>query len=269
MSDYAARYKAGDARSSSSVRGLVGLLVAAALLSLVAAAVLLAPSVLRVTRYEVTGNSALSRDELLSAALIHEKEYFFLLDAERVKAALEAEPRVAEASVAKLFPNGLKIAVRERKAVAAALVSMDGRIAAVCLDSSGVAYAEASPEEAASVPVLSGLRFEGFRIGTRLPPVVASLLASLGAIQASEPALLSAVSEIRMVKASGGEPELLIYPLNQRIPVRAGASLDAQTLRSIILVLDVLGTRGIAASVQEIDFRTGTVVYRSKEGQSG
>jgi hypothetical protein len=132
-----------------------------------------------------------------------------------------------------------------------------------------VAYAEASPEESSAVPVLSGLRFEGFRLGMRLPPLVASLVASLGAIQASEPALLSAISEIRMVKASGGEPELLIYPLNQRIPVRAGASLDAPTLRSIILVLDVLGTRGIAASVQEIDFRTGTVVYRSKEGQSG
>jgi cell division septal protein FtsQ len=273
--------KPSDARASVSARGpgqkadlraergLVVLLVAAALLALVAAAILLVPPALRVTRYEVSGNAFLSREELLSAALIHDKEYFFSLDTARVKAALEAEPRVARAEVTKLFPNGLRIVVKERKAAAAALVSIDGRAVAVCLDSEGVAYAEATAEEAASVPVLSGIRFEGFRVGTRLPPVVAALVASLGEIQASEPALLSAVSEIRMVKASGGEPELLIYPLNQRIPVRAGASLDASTLRSIILVLDVLGTRGIAASVQEIDFRTGTVVYRSKEGQSG
>jgi len=278
MSDYAERLKAGFARTSReadrpaglrAARVLAGLIVAAALAALTAAAFVLAPSALLVTRYEISGNSSLTREELISAALIHEKEYYFSLDAARVKAALEAEPRIAEASVAKLFPNGLRITVRERKAVAAALVSIDGRIAAVCLDSEGVAYAEASLEEASSVPVISGLRFEGFRVGTRLPPVVASLLASLGAIQASEPALLSAVSEIRIMKAPGGAPEILIYPLNQRIPVRAGASLDAQTLRSIILVLDVLGTRGIAASVQEIDFRTGTVVYRSKEGQSG
>jgi cell division septal protein FtsQ len=278
MSDFAARLKAGGAGSPRlrgreaelrAARGLVGLLVAGALLALAAAAVLLVPSALLVTRYEVSGNSALSREELLSAALIHEKEYFFSLDALRVKAALEAEPRVAEASVAKLFPNGLKIAVRERKAVAAALATIGGRTAAVCIDSEGVAYAEASAEEAASVPVLSGLRFEGFRPGTRLPSVVAALVASLGAIQAAEPALLASISEIRMVKANGGSSEILIYPLNQRIPVRAGASLDASTLRSIILVLDVLGTKGIAASVQEIDFRTGTVVYRSKEGQSG
>jgi hypothetical protein len=274
MSDYAARIKQGNARASSGAsrgaeRLLAVLLAAAVLLAFVAASILFLPSLLRLTRYEVSGNASLTREELLSAALIHDKEYFFSLDASRVKAALEAEPRVARAEVTKLFPNGLRIAVRERKAVAAAFVSIEGRNAAVCLDAEGVAYAEATPEEAASVPVLSGIRFEGFRIGTKLPPVVAALVASLGDIQAKEPALLSAVSEIRLVKASGSGTELLIYPLNQRIPVRAGASLDAPTLRSIILVLDVLGTRGIAASVQEIDFRTGTVVYRSKEGQSG
>ena len=97
----------------------------------------------------------------------------------------------------------------------------------------------------------------------------------MGSIRASEPALLTAVSEIRVVStgagpATGTAPvELLIYPLNQRIPVRASATLDAPTLRSIILVLDVLGTKGLAATVQEIDFRTGTVVYRNKEGQPG
>jgi cell division protein FtsQ len=135
-----------------------------------------------------------------------------------------------------------------------------------------VAFAEASPESAASVPIISGLRFESFRLGTRLPAGLAAILSSLAAIRTAEPALLSAISEIRIVvpAAAGAAPtELLIYPLNQRIPVRAGASLDAPTLRSIILVLDVLGAKGLAASIQEIDFRTGTVVYRSKEGQSG
>ncbi len=222
----------------------------------------------------------MTRDEVLSSALIHEKEYFFALDAVRVKAALLADPRVASAAVSKLFPNGLKIVVRERKAVASALASIDGRPTAVCIDSEGVAFAEAGTE-AAAVPVLSGLRFEGFRLGTRLPTALSALLTSLGDIQASEPALLSAISEIRVVSAAATTvaaptvaattvaTELLVYPLNQRIPVRVGASLDAATLRSIILVLDVLGTRGIAASVQEIDFRTGTVVYRTKEGQPG
>lgn len=256
-------------------------------MALIAVGVLLIPPTLRITRYEISGNAAMTREDVLSAALIHDREYFFALDVDRVKAALAADPRVASATVSKLFPNGLRIAVKERKAVAASLVALNGRPSAVCIDSEGVAFAEAGPDAAVSVPVLSGIRFEGFRLGTRLPPALARLMASLGEIQAREPELLAAVSEIRVVtadppanaptaldatyigSADDAMTELLIYPLNHRIPVRAGASLDASMLRSIILVLDVLGTRGIAASVQEIDFRTGTVVYRSKEGQTG
>ncbi len=264
MSDYAER------AALRPERALAGVLVAAALLALVAGAVLLVPPALRITRYEVAGNASMTRDNVLSAALIHEREYFFALDCSRVEAAIAADPRVASASVSKRFPNTLRISIKERVAVAAALVEIGGRPTAVCLDAEGVAFAEASPESAASVPVLSGLRFEGFRLGARLPPALASVLSAIGAIRASEPALLAAVSEIRIVRPSpAAAPELLIYPLNQRIPVRAAASLDAATLRSIILVLDVLGTKGLSASVQEIDFRTGTVVYRSKEGQPG
>jgi cell division protein FtsQ len=273
MSDYAARPITGtESRSHRRAeKGLVALLVAAAVIALVAAAVVIVPPYLRVTRYELSGNASMTQSELLSAALIHEKEYFFAIDSSRVKAALEADPRIASATVTKLFPNGLRIDVIERRPVAVALASIQGRNAAVCLSPDGVAFAEAKADEALSVPVLSGLRFEGFRMGTRLPASVVSLLGSLGRVQASEPALLSSISEIRLVAAAGANAnasEVLIYPLGHRIPVRAGVSFDAQTLRSILLVLDVLGTKGISATVQEIDFRTGTVVYRTKEGQS-
>ena len=255
--------------SRGAARSLAALLAAVVSLALITAAILLVPPILRITRYEISGNASMTKEDVLSAALIHGKEYFFSLDTARVRAAVAADPRVAAASVTKLFPNALRIVVKERAAVADALVEIEGKRLAVCLDAEGVAFAEATPKEAASVPVLSGLRFEGFRLGTRLPPALTGLVSSLGEIGASEPALLAAVSEIRIVVPASGKPELLIYPLYQRIPVRAGASLDALTLRSIILVLDVLGTRGAADSVREIDFRTGTVVYRSKEGQPG
>jgi cell division septal protein FtsQ len=285
MSDYA-RIIGGDAPSSArhgesharvrsagastAERVLSFLLVLAAVLALIAAAVFVLPPLLRITCYKVSGNASMSQGDILSAALIHEKEYFFSLDVERVKAALEAQPRIASAKVEKLFPNGLCIAVVERRPVATALAEVGGRTVAVSLDAQGVAFAEASAAEASAMPVLSGLRFEGFRMGTHLPPAIAGLLASLGEVAASDPGLLSAISEIRFVNSPGSSEtsEVLIYPLNQRIPVRAGTTINAQTLRSIILVLDVLGTKGIASSVKEIDFRTGTVVYRTKEGQS-
>ena len=260
MSDFAAHAPVGHERA------LAAFLVTAAIFALVAAAFLLVPPALRITRYDVSGIVSMTKEDVLSASLIHEKEYFFSLDTTRVKAALLADPRVASATVSKLFPNGLRIVVTERRSVAVVSVVIDGVASAVCLDSEGVAFVAASSKEAISVPVISGLRFEGFHFGMRLPPTLTALVASLGEIQSTEPALLSAISEIRMLKSAD---ELIIYPLNQRIPVRTGASLDVPTLRSIILVLDVLEKKGLTSSVQELDFRTGTVVYRSKEGQSG
>ncbi len=275
MSDYAARSpsQAGGAARSRGARlperAFIVLIVAAAVLALTAGAAFLLPPALRMTRYEISGNTSMTRAELLSAALIHDKEYFFSLDPARVRAAIVADPRVASAAVSKRFPNALRIVVKERRAVAVALVPIEGRSTAVCLDAEGVAFAEAGDAAAAAVPVISGLRFEGFRLGMRLPKELVELLSSLGTIGESEPALLTAFSEIRVLKAASGEAELLLYPLNQRIPVRAGPRLDAPTLRSIILVLDVLGARGIAGSVEEVDFRTGTVVFKTKEGQPG
>jgi hypothetical protein len=139
----------------------------------------------------------------------------------------------------------------------------------VKIDAEGVAFAAASAAEAASLPVLSGLRFEDFRLGARLPAGLRPILASLGKIRGEEPELLSAFSEIRVVKRATGDPELILYPMGARIPVRSGSVLSAQSLRSMILVLDVLGTKGIASSVAELDFRSGTVVYRGKEDHSG
>jgi cell division protein FtsQ len=285
MSDYATRAAGADARAGARSRpaakkggegAIVLVLAALAALALLGGALVLVPPAMRISRYEVVGNSGLSRDEVLGAALIHEKEYFFSLDASRVKAAVEAEPRVESARVTKLFPNGLRIALVERRPVATVLVESGGRPAAASVDRAGIVYAVAGAEEAASVPVLSGIRFEGFRPGARLPESLVGLAASLGQIQASEGALLKAVSEIRVVAPSGGRaataaaPELLVYPIGSRIPVRARVDLDARTLRSIILVLDVLGTRlgtrSLADPAGEIDFRSGTVVLRGKEG---
>jgi hypothetical protein len=222
----------------------------------------------------------MTRDELLSAALIRGQERFFSIDVASVRAALEADPRIARAEVRRLFPNGLRIAVSERSPVAAILVEADGGQRLAYLDAQGVAFALAysgagganpvggypAPE---GLPVLSGVRIEGFRVGTRLPAQLTAILASLGEIESGEPELLAAFSEIRVAHSRFGETELLLYPLRHRVPVRVGSALSAQDLRSIILVLDVLGSRGLGDSVSEIDFRTGTVVYRGKEGQSG
>jgi cell division septal protein FtsQ len=250
-------------------RALALFMIAAAAVAFAALLVALVPSALRITRFEIAGASSMTEEDVLAAALVRPGESFLSVKPDRVRASLEADPRVSSAAVAKVLPNRLRMSIVERKAVATAVVEIGGRPAAVKIDAEGVAFAAATADEAAALPVLSGLRFEDFRLGARLPPSLSPVLSSLGKIRDEEPLLLSAFSEIRVVKRAKGDPELVLYPIAARIPVRSGAALSAQSLRSMILVLDVLGTKGIAGTVEELDFRSGTVVYRGKEDHSG
>jgi cell division protein FtsQ len=262
-------------------RSLEVLILVLGLVIAVAAILFFVPSALKVSRYEISGASSLSNAEVLSAALIHGNEYYFSLDTDRIRAALLAEPRIAAATVTRRFPNGLAISIVERHPTAIVLVEEGGRQRSVYLDEAGVAFAYAAsaatakPDSAGAVnarsdvPVISGLRFEDFKLGTKLPQAFVPVLSSLAAIEKGSPSLLAAFSEIKLVKPAYGEPELLLYPLHHRIQVRTGAVLNEETLRSIILVLDVLASRGLADGLEEIDFRTGTVVYRLKGGQAG
>lgn len=278
-------------RRNRAARG-IGILVAslgAAILA--AAAFLLIPSGLKVSRYDVAGTVGMSREDVLSAALVHGNEYFFALDTGRMERSLLAEPRIAAAKVERVFPNRVKIAVTERVPAALILVESESGLVPVCLDAQSYAFAYAGDYASrladgaaggaaggegfdADLPVISGLRFEGFRLGARLPLECRASIASIAEIQAKSPVLLKAFSEIKIVKPRFGEPELVLYPVHLRLPVRTGPVLNESTLRSIILVLDILGSRGIesaglrANGLEEIDFRSGTIVYRAKGGQS-
>lgn len=237
------------------------------LVPLAAASTLLVFPAMRISRFEIAGDTSLGREELLRWAAIHDTEYLPTVDCERIAANLEAHPQVAAAEVRRLFPNGLRIAITDRTAVAAVLATVDGRLVPVGVDRDGFAFRALSG--ACDVPVLSGIRFEGFRFGVRLPDSLLPVLRSLETLRKANPALLSAFSEVRLVRRPYGELELLLYPLQYRVPVRTPTVLNEALLRSIILVLDVVEKQGLAPTISELDFRTGTVVYRVKEGISG
>ena len=287
--------KRSKKKSKEVLERSLGILLAAVAVAIVATGLFfMLPHLLRITRVEIRGAEVMSRSEVIAASLLSGNEYFFSIDSDRIHAALLASPRIAEAVVSRRFPNGIRMDIRERKGVAAIFADVEGRTSLVQFDVEGVAFAFGAAPSASAVskseaagtkagvpaagarpvsridlPVLSGFRFKDFRLGTRLPSSLLPLLSSLAEIGSTAPSLLAAFSEIRVVKTKFGEIELLLYPLHHHIPVRTGADLNESTLRSIILVLDVLATRVPEDAVEEIDFRTGTIVYRSKEGQSG
>ena len=267
--------RAGTAASRKAPRGsdagetarrvLLGLIVG--LVPLAAVSLLLVFPAMKISRLEISGDTTLGREEVLQWAALHAVEYLATVDCPRIAANLQAHPQVAEAKVSRLFPNGLRVTVTDRKAVAAVLATVDGRAVPVGVDRDGVAF-RALPA-GSEVPILSGIRFEGFRYGVRLPDTLLPVLRSLEALREAGPELLSAFSELRLVRRPYGELELLLYPLQYRVPVRTPTVLNAELLRSIILVLDVVERQGLSPTISELDFRTGTVVYRVKEGISG
>ncbi len=212
---------------------------------------------------ELSGADGVARASLLAAAGIDAKTAFFTLDPLAAARGIEALPEVEAASVARRFPDGARISVTMRTQVAVALAAdADGRSIPVSIDRNGVVFKIGAAANAG--PIISGLRFENPQPGVRLPVFLRSLAADIARLRATNPALLDALSEIRVVKKAYDAYELVLYPTFRPVRVRIGSQLNEDVLRYMMLLLDVLSSKGI--DTDELDFRTGTASYRMKEG---
>ena len=223
------------------------------------------------SRVEVNYCKLIETESVLGIAGIGTRSSFLSVNAAAAERALEDLPQVESATVTKRFPDRLSIVVVERTAVAFALAEVAGRTVPVAFDKEGVVFSVGDGASAAALaaggPVVSGLVFELPTVGTRLPSSLAGLLSDLDKLKREAPALLETLSEIRVQKSAFGGYELIVYPARAGMRVRIGAELNEEVLRYMMLLLDVLASKGIAAD--EIDFRTGTASYHAKEASSG
>lgn len=86
----------------------------------------------RIASIALAGEQHLSREEILSAAGITERTSLLFLDAADVRAKLKANPWIADATVLKLYPGRLHIAITERRAFA--LWQKDGKVSVISAD---------------------------------------------------------------------------------------------------------------------------------------
>ena len=236
---------------------------------LVAAGLLFLPGALLLRRIVVAGTTSLAAKDVIAASGITPGKPLFANDLGQVERNLKDWAPVAGAKASYILPDAIRLEIVERKAVAMALVEDGQTMIPVSIDSQGYAFAKARPIDAVDLPLLSGIRFDGWKAGMRLPAYLLPTIGSIAALGGKDPTLLSLFSEIRVERTNWGEVELVLYPLHHAIPVRTGPKLDAALLRSIVLVLDALDKGGIAPKVGELDFRSGTIVFRSKEGSPG
>jgi cell division protein FtsQ len=253
-----------DGGKSRRNKGFLAIALSLAALALASGAVFLAGSRIKVGKWLVETSQGMPADALRRRL---EEKYsgssFYSIDARGLEAELAAEPMVRTAKVEKAFPATVKVSLVGREGLLAAICEIDGRSRELLIDGEGVAFQIGADSD---LPVLSGLRFENPKAGMRLPESLLPLVRSVAEIKETGAGILAAVSEIRFVRKSTEGGECLIYLVGSRVPVRSGAGISAQTLKSAALIQDVMKKRGIEDSVREIDLRSGAIVYKTKEG---
>jgi cell division protein FtsQ len=106
----------------------------------------------RIDSIALTGQKQLTREEILAIAGVTGRSSLLFLDANDARARLKANAWIADATVLKLFPDRLHIAITERRAFA--LWQMKGRVQVVSRD--GVVVEPFVAPHVAHLPLVVG-----------------------------------------------------------------------------------------------------------------
>jgi cell division protein FtsQ len=266
-----AEFKAGEERKAGGLTGIKALIIAAgAVLVLEMLWLFVISPCMPLSRLEVASFSGLDRGEVLRRAGIGERSSYISVKPRIVEKNLEAVREVESVRVIKRFPNSVSILVVPRTAVAVAFERIGGRQTPVYFDRRGILFktgGSLSPAQSPyaahlGLPVISGLPME-----EPLPAVYLPLFASLDQIRYADPQLLLTISEIRINRKPYGGFDLVLYPVHSPVRVRVESKLTEETLRYVMLMLNVFAERN--QEIEEIDFRTETASYKLKEASSG
>jgi cell division protein FtsQ len=216
---------------------------------------------------EVQSEVPLAEDQVLALSGIGAEEHWYSLPVAAIQKRLEAHALVRHATVQKVFPDTVRLTLWARQPVALVLAEAGGRSIPVLVDGDAVIYKLGATSADLDLPVVSGLAVGQTGLGAVLPPAYAALFADLRALRERSPSLYGLLSEVRVVgPAQAAGFELVLYLTCSPVAVRARGALDESLLKYALMVIDLLSKQGGMKDIQELDFRSGDVVYRTKGG---
>ncbi|MDR2900237.1 MAG: FtsQ-type POTRA domain-containing protein [Treponema sp.] len=221
---------------------------------------------------EINGIPGAERNDVFQYAGITNKTSFFSVNTIEMENSLEDWYLVDSAKVVKQFPDKIYIKLNPRIPAVMTFASVDGKSVPLFIDKRGVVCHIGNSDAAfqvqsSALPIISGLVFDNVSLGMRLPVSLRGFLESIERINVNNPVLLSSISEINIQEKLYDGFELVLYLLNSKIKVRTGPELNEDTLKYMMLMIDVLENTG--AELDELDFRTGTASYQLKEALNG
>jgi len=221
------------------------------------------------SRITISGIAGIDEKAVLALAGIGSHSSYMTVNVQTVEQSLLSLPLVRSAHVIKHFPNRVEINLESRRAAAIAFVEAGGGLYPALIGGDGMLFAIGRDgfSGGETLPVISGLVLEGAYPGMKLPRIYNALFLRLETLAQNAPELLAAISEIRINHKNYDGYDLTLYPAHRGVRVRVSEDITEETIRYMFLMLDVLSAK--SASIEEIDFRTGTASYKLKEAHSG
>jgi cell division protein FtsQ len=217
---------------------------------------------LRIEYVDLANDMGLDELTVLKLAGLPDRPLYDSVDEQTIKEQLESYSIVKSARVERIFPDTLRINVLGRKPLVQNVMA-DGTV--VLIDDEGYVYDYVRTFTAYDIPVLSGLEFRNFSMGTRLPDSMLPFIADLAKLRDEQTALFQAFSEFRLETRGGQDLEILCLPSRQAVPVRIGSRLSIESAIHIMRVLQALaGTEGFAA-IRELDYRSRDLIIKKGE----
>jgi len=224
---------------------------------------LVSPSVL-IDKVVITADPGFiyTDDFLMGKAGLGSTDTFFTVKPKVIEKRLMLIPAIRSVSVKKLFPSVLKIDIVSRVPVGLSLISSDSGIVPSLIDRDGVLFLTGYNAKSLDLPIISGLDFPEIKDGMRMPKALCSFLEDMDSLKKSSPELYGLISEIKFVKKGTADYEVLLYPESYKTRIHIGDSIDEKMLKYIVMVLEVISKQPGMEKLEELDFRTGDIVYR-------
>jgi len=208
-----------------------------------------------------TGLKTLQAAELGRVLSLHCGSQWLGFDSAAAASRLASFGAVESVSVEKRFPDQVHVRIKERSPVAVTLGEQGGKMRPVQIDKNGVLFSIQGEMPALSIPLISGLQadssFDGMRVDSKFRP----LLERIAAIQETNPAYFSVISEIKVLPKELGNYELALYPLHSKVRILIDRNLSESALQYMMVVLDLINN--IDPDCREVDLRYGSISYRS------
>ncbi|MCQ2604086.1 MAG: FtsQ-type POTRA domain-containing protein [Spirochaetia bacterium] len=192
-------------------------------------------------------------------------ESFYDVDPAEIEDRLMSFAPISKAVVRKKFPATIVMTVTGRQPFAHSFIMSGGISVPVTMDKEGVIYQIGNTNFDSRLPVVSGFDFDEIQLGARLPETIIPYFSRLEAVREAVPVLFNQISEIKFDRRKDDLFDVVLYPANSNIRIRTNLDMDEALLRKIFTVLDVVEKNGMLGKTDELDFRTGRVIYRVKE----